>query len=123
MNNYDPLKAPDPDSWLELDEQTRIALVQVHHQSSGVELENETLHAVIHTIVENQLALQEERVHQVLGRLMKEGLDRHDALHAIGGVLAEHLSDLLQEGAEDTAAPESYFRALAKLTASKWRAK
>jgi hypothetical protein len=45
-----------------------------------------------HVIVENQVALGEAYpVQSVLLRLMEEGLDRHDAIHAIGSVLAERL--------------------------------
>ena len=121
MKKYDPTKAPEPNAWLDLDEQERISLVRVHHQSSGVELENEMLHAVVHTIVENQLALQDEPVQLALDRLMKGGLDRHDALPAVGSVLAEHLWGIMNEGTEDSAVPEKYYRGLTKLTAEKWR--
>jgi len=122
MNDYDPLTAPEPDTWLALDEQERIALVQSHHQTLGVELESETLHAVIHAIVENQLAMQDEPVQQALDRLMKEGLDRHDALHAVGSVLAEHLWGTFNENAKEDTSPEKYYRDLSKLTAKKWLA-
>jgi hypothetical protein len=46
-------------------------------------------HAIAHTIVESQLATGEVAgVPATLARLMREeGLDRHDAVHAIGSVL------------------------------------
>ena len=81
------------------------------------------LHAVIHVIVENQLALGEEVVAETLARLQKEGLDRHDALHAIGSVLAADLYELMQDGAEATGeAYRRYLERLKKLTAKNWRA-
>ena len=121
MDEYDPLMAPDPEVWLELDEQERLALVAEHHEDAGVELEQATLHAVMHTVVENQLALGDERVVRALERLMEEGLDRHDALHAVGSVLAEHLFGIIRDGTEESASTENYYCALDALTASAWR--
>jgi len=54
MDAYNPRTAPDPDLWPELDEQERLALVEEHHEAAGVALDNATLHAVMHTVVENQ---------------------------------------------------------------------
>jgi hypothetical protein len=52
---------------------------------------------------------------------MEEGLDRHDAIHAIGSVLAAHLHDVTK--AEESAAPpqDAYFAELDRLTAASWR--
>ena len=118
MDAYNPLKAPDPGVWLELDEQERIALIQDHHESAGVELDNATIHAAVHTIIENQLAMKDDHVQQTLDRLMAEGLDRHDALHAIGNVMAEQMWGVMKR-AED-ASSEEYYRGLNDLTAAKW---
>jgi hypothetical protein len=52
-----------------------------------VRLPNAQLHAVIHVVVENQLALGEEVVVETLARLQREGLGRHDGVHAIGSFL------------------------------------
>lgn len=62
-------------------------------------------------------------VRRTLLRLMGEGLDRHEAIHAIGSVLAGHLNDLLRS--RDTlASPEesnaAYFDELERLTAEDW---
>ncbi|MEN8150147.1 MAG: DUF1841 family protein, partial [Planctomycetota bacterium] len=108
LETYHPLRTPDPEAWLAMDEQERIALVELRHEDERVELDNVTLHAVIHVIVENQLAMQDEDVRQTLDRLMAEGLDRHDALHAVGSVLAEHLWGVMNEPTEDDASPERY---------------
>ena len=56
MQRYDPLEAPDPEEWLELDEQERIDLVREYHRRAGIHLPNEKLHATLHAIVEAQIA-------------------------------------------------------------------
>jgi hypothetical protein len=124
MKAYDPLKPPKPDEWLSTDEQERLDLMESFHRRARIRLPNAKLHAVVHVIVENQFALGDELpVKRTLQRLMSEGLDRHDALHAVGSVLIGHLSDLL-------AAPEAkivtdpnprYYAELGRLTAKGWR--
>jgi hypothetical protein len=65
-------------------------LVSRHHTGQRIRLPNETIHAAIHLIVENQVALGDAfPANGVLLRLMKEGLDRHEAIHAIGSVFSE----------------------------------
>ena len=121
MDKYDPLVAPDPDEWLSLDEQERIDLVSDHHSEARAELPNEQLHAVVHVIVENQIAEGDEMpTRSTLDRLVGEGLDRHEAIHAIGSILAEFMFNLMGDG---TAAGgnEKYFRQLEKLNAAGWR--
>ena len=117
---YDPLKAPDPETWLELDEQERMAMVESCHYSLGIELPNSTVHAVIHTVVENQLAMDDAPVQEAFNRLLAEGLDRHDALHAVGSVLAELMLKAIHKPEEVEDPQEVYYRELAKLTAASW---
>ena len=74
-------------------------------------------------MVENQLALGEQVVVETLARLQREGLSRHDALHAIGSVLAIDLYELMQESSEPTGDTyRQYLERLQKLTAKNWRA-
>jgi len=95
MKQYDPLKAPDPQGWLSLDEQQRISLAQDYHRRARIRLPNETVHAVVHAIVENQIALGDETpVRRTVQRLLSEGRDRHEAIHAVGMILMEHLNDV-----------------------------
>ncbi|MBM4040484.1 MAG: hypothetical protein FJ290_18410 [Planctomycetes bacterium] len=120
MERYDPLVAPDPVEWQRIDEGERIFLVKEYHRRAKIRLPNENLHAVIHTIVENQIAMGDETpAKETLARLMSEGLDRHDAVHAIGSVLSVHMVNLLKtkrlEGAN-----EEYFGKLRALTAEAW---
>ena len=122
MQRYDRLEAPDPEEWLELGEQERIDLVQDYHRRARIRLPNEKLHATLHAIVEAQIALGDETpARRVAQRLIGEGLDRHDAIHAIGMVLAEHVYDVLKttKSTQDPNAP--YFAALERLTAEDWR--
>jgi hypothetical protein len=120
MESYDPLVAPDPVRWLELDEQERLDLVIDHHRAAGVELPNEKAHASFHVIVENQLALDEESVPATLNRLMRQGLDRHDAVHAIGAVMADHIRVIVSDEKSDPGDHRRYFKRLDKLTAKRW---
>ena len=81
MHSYNPENAPVGSEWLELDEDERLLLVEQYHRDARIRLPKRArrLHASIHTIVENQLALNDEPVVKVLDRLMREGLSRHDA--------------------------------------------
>ena len=122
MNGCDPDITPDAKEWLALDEGERLALVEGYHRDARIALPRTArrLHATIHTVVENQLALNDEPVVRALGRLMKEGLSRHDAIHAIGSLVAEQVNDLLK--LKDT--PETpharYYAAIERLTVAEW---
>ena len=119
MERYDPEVAPIAEEWLELDEGERISLVEDYHRRKRIRLPQARLHATIHVVVENQLALGEQVVIQTLDRLQAEGLTRHDALHAIGLVVAEHLVDLMRSDPKDVSDPNApYFERLRRLSAS-----
>ena len=118
---YNPDVAPDPATWLALDEGEQIALVEAYHRRTGIDLPQAGLHAVIHAVVERQLASALPPVVNALARLEHEGLDRHDAIHAIGAVLAEHMRQLMT-GDLTVADPNPiYFAALDRLSAASWR--
>ncbi len=121
MNKYDPLKAPDPAKWLAMDEGERIALVQDYHRRAKIRLPNQIVHAAIHAVVETQIAGQEVPAREVVERLMIEGLDRHDAVHAIGSVLAGHMHKLMAHSESSGDPNADYCRELKTLTAAKWR--
>ena len=120
MTSYDPMNSPDPEDWLEMDEQERIMLVASYHKQAGEKLPNRRLHATIHVIVENQIAEGVEKVRETLRRLDGEGLDRHDAIHAIGSVLTGHIWNLMREGPPSSDHNEPYFHDLESLTAIGW---
>jgi hypothetical protein len=126
--NYDPFTEPDPQQWLAMDEQRRIDLVVAYHRRAGIRFPREELHAIMHVVVEKQIADAELPVRRIAQRLMSEGLDRHEAIHAIGSVLAGHLYDLIRavDAGGNPAKTESdpqkaYFDELEALTAKEWR--
>jgi hypothetical protein len=122
MNHYDPDIAPIGSEWLALDEQARIDLVLSYHRINKVKLPNLRAHAAIHAIVENQIVEGFEVLGRTVDRLRLEGLSRHDAIHAIGSVLAGQLLDLAKQADADDpqAAQQRYHDALLRLTAKQW---
>jgi hypothetical protein len=123
MEAYNPERGPEPESWLELDEQERILLIETWHRVARIKLPNVTAHAALHVIVENQIALDLEPVVRAMDRLRKQGLTRHDAIHAIGSVVAENLFGILKADQNDDAAASQarYNAAVERLTAVSWR--
>ena len=122
MDSYDPDTPLPSADWLQTDEGERIELVSSYHRDKKVRLPNAQLHAVIHVVVENQLALGDDLVVETLARLRREGLSRHDALHAIGSVLAADLYELMRESSEATGdVHRRYLDRLKTLTAKNWR--
>ncbi len=120
MEAYDPLNAPDPDEWQSMDEDERITLVMEHHREAGVELPNAQVHAVVHVVVENQIALGDETSAQAtLERMIREGLDRHEAIHAVGSVLVDFMQALMG-GDAAPGVNQRYNEELEKLTAAEW---
>ena len=130
MRDYNPLIEPDPDNWLATDEQQRIDLIERYHRLAGIEVERMGAHAAMHAVVENQIAEGDQLpVRRTLLRLMDEGLDRHDAIHAIASVLVVHLNEHLREVRSQAPRTEQqsdhdftgpYFSELEELTAESW---
>lgn len=116
---YDPEVAPDPSGWRKLDEGEQIMLAEAYHRHAGIEVPNLAAHAIVHVIVENQVATGDASpARRVIDRLIGEGLDRHDAVHAVGSVLMAHLNETLRAGAPNN---EAYDEAVERLTAESWR--
>jgi hypothetical protein len=122
-SRYDPSRPPNPEWWLSLDESEQIHVVEEFHRKARVRLPNAVAHAVLHVVIENQIALGSEiPVEATLARLMQQGLDRHEAIHAIGSVLVTHMGALLQDELPPQEDPNAaYFAALAELTPQSWR--
>jgi hypothetical protein len=121
---YDANDQPHSATWLELDETERIDAVMDYHRRAKVVPENLKLHAMTHVVVENQVALGEATpVPATLNRLMQEGLDRHEAIHAIGSILMNIVFDVVQEPDVGGDINARYSRELATLTATGWRSK
>lgn len=120
---YDPDKTPDPREWLALDEQERIQLARNYHQAARIKMPSVKAHAAIHAAVENQIAIGFGPSCRALERLQKEGLTRHEAIHAIGSVLAAFIQELsTSEVASQDDFQARMVTAIEALTAAKWRA-
>ena len=122
MERYDPNQDPPPEEWLALDEQERMGLCEEYHARQWTRIPNAERHAVVHAIVENQLALGEPVLVATLARLRSEGVARHDAIHAIGSVLSAHLDSLPKDPRSQDEQNERYHEALRKLSANQWKA-
>jgi Domain of unknown function (DUF1841) len=121
---YDAGKAPHPQEWLELDESDRINEVIDYHRRRRLPVgENKRLHAAAHVLVENQVAMSNATVvPATLNRLMREGLDRHDAIHAIASVLMGIVFDAVRNPEGKPIDINDAYRELGELTAASWRA-
>ena len=119
LETYDPNIAPDAKAWLAADEMALTDLVQRFHDEARIRMPNARAHASLHVMVENQAALGERTpVADALVRLMREGLSRHDALHAVGSVLFAHM-----DRARSTNTPirrDAYFDDVRALTVERW---
>lgn len=119
---YNPHQDVDPEAWQALDEGLRIEAVKRYHRHKGIRLPNAQVHAIVHVVVENQVAMGDDYVaRSVLLRLMDEGLSRHEAIHAIASVLTTEMFDVLKhkDPAKDLAA--DYTAKLTRLTAESWK--
>ena len=119
---YDPNHAPDPQAWLALDSEVRIAQAEVFHKKRRIHMPGPKAHAVFHAIVENQIAEDVVAVVRAVPRLMAQGLSRHDAIHAIGWVLAQHLHEVMTSDQPDEPAVTNarYAAEVERLQAQDW---
>lgn len=116
---YDPAISPDPEEWLEEDDAEKVVAILEYHRAAGIRLPDEHLHATVHAIVENQIAMSDlVEPRAALKRLMQQGLSRHDAVHAIANEMIFYLLDVSKNNREPD--NELYFNALRELTAEKW---
>jgi hypothetical protein len=129
IGEYDPLTEPEPQQWLAMAEQERVDLVLAYHRREGIGAPSEKAHAVFHVIVENQIADDKLPVRRTAQRLMSEGLDRHEAIHAIGSVVAGNICDPRRETGSNSKPGETksdqdpskaYLAWLQGLTAEGW---
>ena len=120
---YEADKAPDPEEWLELDESERIDLVIDYHRRAKKPVgQDKKLHAIAHVIVESQVAMGDATVvPATLNRLMQEGLNRHDAIHAIASVLMGIIVDMFKNRDKQVDINAQYGRELSELTAASWQ--
>jgi hypothetical protein len=100
----------------------RDTVVGEHAKNPHPELAQEHLraHLLIHEIVEKQLAEGDPpEVGRVLHRLLANGLSRHEAIHAIGTVVAREALAMMKQGRPLD--QEAYVRELQNLTVENYR--
>lgn len=121
MNDYNASTPPNPKDWLAMDESQRLDLLYnfVEKHENLLEEEAQRIHAAIHVIVENQLALNTELTIETYNRLKRQGLDRHEIIHAIGAVIFEDIFEIMNNDIENPF--EKYKLRLKKLTAKRWK--
>jgi hypothetical protein len=120
VNEYDPEVPPNARVWTDLDENRRISMVEEYHRNAHIKLPNAKVHAVFHTVVENQIAEKLDPIVRAMARLRKEGLTRHDAIHAIATVLAAHMHDLFNDEVDANASQAVYYAEIDRLSAQTW---
>jgi hypothetical protein len=94
--------------------------VERYHKRARIRLPSARVHAIIHAAIETQVAEGHPAATEALQRMRAEGLDRHDAIHAVGSVMAKHIFGIVKQGhAFDEAA---YAADLGELSAKRWLA-
>ncbi len=102
-SSYDP-DFPLPSSeWLNMSESERLQRVTQYHTVNRIKAGSVQAHAAFHVTVENQIAMGQDSTVKAMARLQKDGLPRHEALHAIASVIAKQVYGVLRSppGADD----------------------
>ena len=125
MRSYNADETPEPRQWLALGEEERIQLTERYHRAERIKLPSVRAHAAFHSIVENQIAEGVQAVVRTMERLAKQGLTRHDCIHAVSWVLAQHLYEMATTKKQDTTEVVNarYAAAVERLDAKSWREK
>ncbi len=121
MDKYNPFESIDPAEWLECDESERIELVREFHKNLEDEMPDDALsiHSSVHVIIENQLAMGVKLIPETIAKLTRQGLDRHEAIHAIGAIISEDIFNIVK-GKTQEFSTKKYRRKLEKITAKRW---
>lgn len=90
---YDPEREPIASEWLALSEAERLRVVMNFHAATRTRTPDLKGHAVVHVVVENQIAIGFGPSCRAVTRLQGEGLTRHDAIHAIASVVLQCLRE------------------------------
>lgn len=110
MDGYDPDRGPDPQEWLALPEEERHALVSAAHPGAP------PMHVSLHVVVESQVASGlPAAARETVERFVAQGVRRHQAVHAVAGVLTKHLAGIAH-GFD----PVAYATDLRALDAATW---
>jgi len=115
MRSYNPNQPPEPEAWSALPDAQRFKRVRRVHRLLDKKKVNIDVHAILHVIVENQIAANDPpETARAVERLVGEGLDRHTALHAAALVITDHIpegddikpEDLLDESVNEALAAD-----------------
>lgn len=117
MDIYHPLIEPNKDEWLESSEYDRIDAVRKYHENSDEDEFEEgnalSIHSMLHVIVENQLAMGIELNPETIEKLTQQGLDRHEAIYAIGAIISDDIFYIVR-GDKTEFSPTEYQKKLEK---------
>ncbi len=124
---YHPGTGPtDQAQWQRLDELEQLDLVIEAHallDEEHPQPEDLSMHAAVHLVVENQLLLDDDvgkAARATLERFLNSGFDRHEAVDAIGLVVARHLFSAVR-GARGDVPPDDFLNDLRQFTPEEWR--
>ena len=123
MKYYNPDEPLNTDAWLALDDEEKKTLVSKYHEHIKDEFPDASalsMHSLIHVIVENQIATNVDFVPETVTRLVRQGLPRHEAIHAISAILMEDIYGMLK-GATKEFSSKKYRRKLERITPKRWR--
>ncbi|HYU15681.1 MAG TPA: DUF1841 family protein [Candidatus Acidoferrum sp.] len=118
---YGASPPPDPEEWLAADDQEKEQAVEDYHRGlrEHPDIPDPRAHAMMHVVVENQIASgHPSEAAEALARLLAAGLTRHEAIHAIGSVVAEQMWTVKKE--KRAFDREATARALARLRPADW---
>ncbi len=124
ITTYDPMQAQDAAAWLDTPPEERVRLVTEYHAAAGMSGTGLRVHCGLHVTVENQIAQRDPpETAEKLRQLMAQGLDRHQAVHAIASVVLAHMRKMIgrtadRPGREALAA--TYVSGLKRMNARKW---
>lgn len=114
VDGLDPAD-PDERSLLIQAEHPEFAEYQADSSWQGeIDGTNPRFHITMHEVIANQLWADEPpEAWQAAKRLREQGMERHDILHELAGVMAEHMQPTLLRG--EPFDEDAYRRALARL--------
>ncbi len=123
---YDPAKRVEPQWWRSLGAEERVSLIEAAHVVLPAwhhPVPESRPHALLHVVAENLAARGDEiPVYAALQRLVRQGLQRHDAIHALGNACSEHARAIGSGRASpDDPPPEGQIKSAAAMTVAKWR--
>lgn len=122
--SYNPDQAPDPREWLALDHLARHRLATAYHEKARIKTPKPNEHGVFHIIVETQIAKRFEPTCRAMERLQRQGLSRHESIHAIAAAIHEFASEIKEaRSPENMLIVNSRMSAgIERVTAANWKA-